>query len=99
MEYPTTHDTKLQRYEVYLGDGHVAWVSYSYRSEDVIALDYSEVPDALRGRGYGAAMMESVLAAIESDGMRVVPVCGYTKHYINRHQNWAHLLDQSAANG
>lgn len=93
MNYPTKHDIAAQRYEVDLGDGHIAWISYSHRSEDVIALDYSEVPTALRGKGFGAAMMENALQAIEAEGKRVVPVCGYTKRYIDRHEKWAHLLD------
>lgn len=94
--YPTSHDTQAQRYVVDLGEGHIAWVSYSHRGDGVIALDYSEVPDALRGKGYGAIMMESALAAIAADKKQVVPVCGYTRHYINRHEKWRHLLHSSA---
>lgn len=92
MQYTTKHDAIAQRYDVDLGEGHTAWVAYSHRSERVIALDYSEVPDALRGKGVGAIMMEQVLAAIDAEKLQVVPVCGYTRHYINRHEKWAHLL-------
>ncbi|MFK7978304.1 MAG: GNAT family N-acetyltransferase [Halioglobus sp.] len=96
MEYTTRHDVQAQRYEVSLEDGHMAWVSYSNLEDGVIALDYSEVPGALRGKGYGAIMMENVLAAIDAENKQVVPICGYTKHYINRHEQWLHLLHESA---
>lgn len=92
MDYPTTHNTEARRYEVDLGQGNIAWVSYSHLSDGVISLDYSEVPAALRGKGFGGAMMENVLKAIASENKQVVPVCGYTKHYINRHEKWLHLL-------
>ena len=94
MQHTTTHDKKAQRYEVDVGDGHTAWVAYSHRSEGVIALDYSEVPEALRGKGIGTVMMENVLTAIDAEKLKVVPVCGYTRHYINRHEQWLHLLEQ-----
>lgn len=96
MEYTTKHDAIAQRYDVDLGAGHTAWVAYSHRGDGVISLDYSEVPDALRGKGVGAIMMEHVLAAIDADKLKVVPVCEYTRHYINRHEEWAHLLAVAA---
>lgn len=92
MKLKTTHDARAQRYEVDLGDGHTAWVAYSHLAQGVIALDYSEVPVALRGKGAGAALMENVLTVIDAENLRVVPVCGYIRHYIDRHKQWSHLL-------
>lgn len=92
MEYEAEHDSGTRRYNVDLGSGHVAWVSYSHHSEGVITLDYSEVPAALRGHGMGSIMMESVLTRIAAEKLQVVPVCGYTRHYIDQHEQWSHLL-------
>ncbi len=92
MKTTVTHDATAQRYAVDFGDGNIAWVDYSHRGNGVIALEHSEVPLTLRGRGYGAAMMNQVLAMIDSEGLKVVPICGYTRHYLEANEQWRHLV-------
>ncbi|MGF1734861.1 GNAT family N-acetyltransferase [Photobacterium satsumensis] len=85
------HDKDNQTYFVDLIDGYQAKVSYQI-SGNVLTLDHSSVPADLRGRGYASVMMEAVLSSIEQEGYTVIPKCSYVVHYMNKHNEWQHLL-------
>ncbi|PSU35781.1 GNAT family N-acetyltransferase [Photobacterium lutimaris] len=89
------HAKESQTYYVDLIDGYQAKVSYQI-SGNVLTLDHSSVPDALRGKGYASVMMEAVLRKIEQEGYTVIPQCSYVVHYMNKHsKKWQHLLANS----
>ena len=93
MHYKAIHQPVDSRFIVPLEDEHKALVNYELDG-DSLRLVYSEVPEALRGKGYGSIMMEAVLKAVEQEGYKVVPICGYIKSYFSKHQEWQHLLAQ-----
>ncbi|MGR5076606.1 GNAT family N-acetyltransferase [Photobacterium swingsii] len=85
------HDHEGQEYRIELAPD--CWGKLSYkRVGNVLHVDHSSVPDALRGQGAGGKMMEAVLPKIESDGFLIVPICSYVVHYLNKHEKWQHLL-------
>ncbi|MDV5167897.1 GNAT family N-acetyltransferase [Photobacterium rosenbergii] len=86
-----THDKDNRTYFVDLVDGYQAKVSYQI-SGNVLTLDHSSVPDALRGQGYASIMMEAVLKVIDEEGFKVIPQCSYVVHYMGKHDEWHHLL-------
>ncbi|AOE50696.1 GNAT family N-acetyltransferase [Kangiella sediminilitoris] len=90
MKYKAVHQPMDKRFIVPLEDDHKAVVSYEMQG-DILKLVHSEVPEELRGKGYGSVMMEAVLKAIEQEGYKIVPVCSYVKHYISKHDEWQHL--------
>lgn len=85
------HDAENEVYRIHLEGEHYAVVDYS-RDGDVIHILSMRVPDELQGRGYGKVMIETLLTELESQGVKVVPVCSYAKHYLQRHKEWQHLL-------
>ena len=90
--HKVVHDKDNQTYYVDLVDGYQAKVSYQI-SGNVLTLDHSSVPDALRGQGYAAVMMDAVLKTIAEEGYKVIPECSYVVHYMNKHNDeWKHLL-------
>ncbi|WP_223670964.1 GNAT family N-acetyltransferase [Kangiella shandongensis] len=91
MKYRAVHQPVDNRFIVPLEDEYNAVVNYEQQGE-ALKLVYSEVPEALRGKGYGSVMMEAVLKAIEQEGYKVIPVCSYIKHYLSTHDEWQHLL-------
>ena len=91
MNYKAVHQPMDNRFIVPLEDEHKAVVSYELQGE-ALKLVHSEVPEALRGKGYGSVMMEAVLKAIEQEGYKVIPVCSYIKSYMSKHNEWQHLL-------
>ncbi|MDO6497967.1 GNAT family N-acetyltransferase [Photobacterium sanguinicancri] len=85
------HDKENSEYRIELAPD--CWGKLSYQREgNVLHVDHSSVPDVLRGQGAGGRMMETVLPYIESEGLKVAPICSYVVHYFNKHENWQHLL-------
>nr|WP_217904655.1 MULTISPECIES: GNAT family N-acetyltransferase [Vibrio] len=88
---PITHDAENNLYRVHLHGEHYATVHYQLE-ENSMAITSTHIPEALRGAGYGKVMMEALLPEIAASGYKVIPVCSYVKHYLDRHPQWQHLL-------
>ncbi|HAS6096251.1 TPA: GNAT family N-acetyltransferase [Vibrio vulnificus] len=85
-----THDEKNALFQVHLEGMYYATVRYQLH-DDVMSITSTRVQEELRGGGYGKLMMEAVLPIIEAQGYKIVPVCSYVKHYLERHSEWHHL--------
>lgn len=85
------HDAANNRYVVQFHDGGEGELVYQ-REGELLRLVHSQVPTNRRGAGLGARLMENALAAIETEHLKVQPVCRYTQHYIDRHERWQSLL-------
>ncbi|AJR06202.1 hypothetical protein H744_1c1177 [Photobacterium gaetbulicola Gung47] len=91
INHNVIHDKENQTYFVDLVDGYQAKVSYQI-SGNVLTVDHSSVPEALRGQGYAGTMLEAVLETIAQEGYKIIPQCSYVVHYMNKHDEWQHLL-------
>ena len=79
------------RYEFDLGDA-TAVVDYERIGEGVVALTHTGVPESHSGQGIAAELTEAVLEDLRQRGLKVVPLCSYSKIYIARHPQWYDLL-------
>ena len=80
------------RYEI-LVDGEVAgFVQYSMRGGRII-LVHTEVDDEHEGKGLAGVLVAGALDDIRRRGLRLVPVCEYVEHYIERHPEYDDLVD------
>ena len=73
----------LSRFELER-DGRIAFLVYQ-RQPDAVVLVHTEVPPELRGHHVGDALVRGALAAIEAEGLRMVPVCPFVQAYLRRH--------------
>ncbi|WP_135381956.1 GNAT family N-acetyltransferase [Vibrio tasmaniensis] len=80
---------------VELKPNQFAVVKYQ-KDGDVLHITSTRIPDELQGKGFGKVMMESVLPEIEQAGLKIVPICSYVIHYMDRQPQWAHLLSDKA---
>ncbi len=78
------------RYELEV-DGQLALAAYRLR-EGRITFTHTEVPSALEGRGIGSKLVKAALDDVRSNGLKVVPACGFVKHYIDTHSEVQDLL-------
>ena len=78
------------RYEYRIGAA-LGFVSYR-REAGVTTLSYARVPDALAGRGVGAAMARAVLEAERARGARVRATCSFIAAYLDAHPEYADLI-------
>jgi uncharacterized protein len=79
------------RYVVRL-DGHEAEMTYSRAGERIIIIDHTAVPDALRGRGVGEALVRRGVEDARADGRAIIPLCPFAKAQIARRPEWQDVL-------
>jgi predicted GNAT family acetyltransferase len=73
-------------------DGHAAELTYSRLGDATIILDHTGVPDALRGRNVGRALVARAVADARAEGRRIVPLCPFAKALIARTPDWHDVL-------
>jgi hypothetical protein len=57
----------------------------------VLTIYHTEVPPALRGRGIASRLVHDVLEQIRAKGLKVVPGCGFVRHYMETHPEFDDL--------
>lgn len=55
--------------------------------------DHTEVPTELRGQGVAALLASAALKHARDSGWRVVPACSYIARYLQRHPEFAGIVD------
>jgi len=73
-------------------DGHEAEMTYSRASAALIIIDHTEVPDTLRGRGVGQALVRRAVEDARREGFRIIPLCPFAKAQFERHAEWRDVL-------
>lgn len=90
MAYILIEEHENALFRIHLESEHYAVVKYTF-NDDVYTITSTKVPEVLQGRGYGKVMMEVLLSELEKRNAKVIPVCSYVVHYLNRNPQWAHL--------
>ena len=81
-----------QRYEI-REDGVLAgFVQYNMRGGRLI-LVHTEIDDAHEGHGLAGILVRGALDDIRTRGLRIVPVCPYVDHFIQKHPEYDDLVD------
>jgi predicted GNAT family acetyltransferase len=78
-----TDNPALSRFELRV-DGLIAFLAYE-RAPGSIRMLHTEVPEAFRGRGVGAALVKGALESARASGFRVVAVCPFVRAYLLKH--------------
>lgn len=78
------HDNRAQhRFELQV-DGETAFLQYE-RTTKSLALVHTEVPERLRGRHIGDALVKAALDAGHAAGLRIVAICPFVRAYLRKH--------------
>jgi uncharacterized protein len=73
-------------------EGHVA--KSFYRIENgVITFIHTEVPPELGGEGIGSRLIKGALDQVRANGLKVIAECPFVKAYIEKHAEYADLLN------
>ncbi|MEX1250781.1 MAG: GNAT family N-acetyltransferase [Hyphomonas sp.] len=67
-------------------DGQTAGMTYSRAGTTRIIIDHTGVPDALRGKGAGQALVQCAA------GIKIIPLCPFAKAQIGKHPEWQDVL-------
>ena len=64
--------------------GEAAFLAYEQRG-DILDVQHTYTPPALRSRSLAAALTRAALDYAAARGLKVVPTCPYTRSYFARH--------------
>lgn len=65
-----------------------AELTFTHRGPGLISADHTGAPEALRGTGVAAALVEHLVADARARRFRVVPICPYVRAQYARHPEW-----------
>jgi uncharacterized protein len=83
MTQSVVDDTEQEQFAASM-EGATAKLEYELDGDRLLLL-HTEVPDAFRGQGVGAHLVEAALAKAESEGLTVVPWCPYARRWLKEH--------------
>ena len=80
------------RFEVH-DDGKLAGFARYVRRPGRIFFVHTEIDPAFEGRGLGSQLASAALDATRATGERIVPLCPFIASYVERHPEYADLVD------
>jgi predicted GNAT family acetyltransferase len=93
MAVEITLNEAEQRYEARV-DGELAGLAAFQRDGDRIVFTHTEVDDRFEGQGIGSQLARHALDDVRARGdLRVVPRCPFIRSWIEKHPEYADLVD------
>ena len=92
MSLTVTDHPEAGRYELHDGDTLAGVADYFLR-RDSIVFTHTKVSDAYEGQGAGSQLAQEALDDARRRGLRVVAWCPFIAGWIQRHPDYADLLD------
>jgi predicted GNAT family acetyltransferase len=74
-------------------EGHEAEMTYSRASAQLVIIDHTGVPDALRGKGVGQALAAHAVEDARKGGWKIMPLCPFFRAQALRHKEWADVVN------
>jgi predicted GNAT family acetyltransferase len=75
-------------------EGEVLGFAEYERADGVTTFTHTVVEDAHEGQGVGSALVRGALDAERAAGRSIVPVCSFVQGYVDRHPEYADLVDR-----
>lgn len=72
-------------------EGHIAATYYKIEG-GVITFIHTEVPPELGGKGVGSRLIKGALDQVRAKGLKVIAQCPFVEAYIEKHPEYADLL-------
>ena len=69
-----------------------AEITFTHRGPDLISADHTGAPEALRGTGAAAALVDYLVADARNRGFKVIPVCPYILARYAKHPEWSDVF-------
>ena len=95
MELSVTAVPESCHYEARAGDRVLGMANYQRRGDRVVFTHTEVDPDA-EGSGVGSTLVRGALDDVRTHGRQVVPRCSFVRAWIDRHPDYADLVDTSA---
>ncbi len=69
-----------------------AELTFTHRGPGLISADHTGAPDALRGTGAAAALVDYLIADARAAGFRIIPICPYVRARYEKHPDWQDVM-------
>ncbi|MEZ5895406.1 MAG: GNAT family N-acetyltransferase [Parvularculaceae bacterium] len=69
-----------------------AELTYTHRGPDIISADHTGAPDAMRGTGAAAALVDALIADARENGFKIIPLCPYVRARYEKHPDWRDVM-------
>jgi len=83
-----------QRGSFYIEENNqrIAELAYTWRGDDKISIDHTEVDESLEGKGIGSQLVEHVVAFARETGIKIIVYCAFAKTVFERHSDLRDVL-------
>lgn len=88
----TTVTEEPERFVIAVNGETVGLADYSDR-DGRRTFPHTEVDSAFQGRGLASILVGEALAATRAAGLRVIPACSMVADYVDKHPEFADLVD------
>lgn len=84
------HDIENQKFYVIVEnmESHLEYVKVN----NVLNLNHTYVPNALRGKGIAGKIVKAALTYAEENNLKIIPSCSYVAAYIRRYKEYEDLV-------
>ncbi|MEV4183021.1 GNAT family N-acetyltransferase [Streptosporangium canum] len=79
-------------FEAEVGGKHAGQLEF-VRRDGVIVYTHTEVDAEFEGNGVGGALVRAALDGARAEGVKIVPRCPFVKTWIERHPDYADLVE------
>ena len=93
---PEVHDDPERSWYEARVDGRRAGIAAYQLQDGVITFTHTVVEDAYEGQGIGGALARTALDDARDRGLAVVPRCPFVASWIDRHPDYAPLVQNRA---
>ena len=69
-----------------------AEITFTHRGPNLISADHTGAPDALKGTGVAAAMVDYLVNDARTRGFKIIPICPYVRGQYEKHPEWSDLF-------
>ena len=69
-----------------------AEITFTHRGPGRISADHTGAPEALRGTGAAAALVDRLIADARAEGLRIIPLCPYVRARYVKHPDWQDVM-------
>ena len=88
-------DPAGNRYELLI-DGVRAGDLHYLPTRGAVVLVHTEITPELEGQGFGGRLIAGALEDLRTRELVIIPVCPFVRSYLERHPEYADLLERSA---
>jgi len=69
-----------------------AELTYTHRGPGLISADHTGAPDALKGTGAAAALVDRLIADARQQPFKIIPLCPYVRARYEKHPEWSDVM-------